>query len=280
MTIFEMIMWIIKPSDRPQPHFYLTVKLDWLLGSGKVKWGFFSSSWKCRRRAWACRRRAGDHKDVSLIRQTHHNTPDTCLGNTPNTTLQLDLTQTTSRTKAEDKYKYISFPFSSIVELPPKISPTHSFSMALGCCARFSNFHMWKRYLWSNFFDHLLVDLLGHLVGHLFGIPANHLHVHCTCIWRADWQRPAPYVSICPAAPQCGNCSDYITRPVLRRQCSAQWESTTNHLIPHRDCATPRTHTSHPNYTTQPYHTTLCTHTLHPYPTQCHTFTKQPYNTT
>ena len=58
---------------------------------------------------------------------------------------------------------------------------------------------------------------------------------------------------------------------LLRPQCSSpstmqrgiravQGESTTNHLIPHRDCATPRTHTSHPN-TTPLTHTTPCTDT-------------------
>ena len=59
--------------------------------------------------------------------------------------------------------------------------------------------------------------------------------------------------------PQCS--SPPTTRAV-------QGESTTNHLIPHRDCATPRTHTSHPYHTTQPYnHTAPHTHALHPYHT-------------
>ena len=67
--------------------------------------------------------------------------------------------------------------------------------------------------------------------------------------------------------PQCS--SPPTTRAV-------QGESTTNHLIPHRDCATPRTHTSHPYHTTQPYnHTTPHTHALHPYPTPMYTI---PHN--
>ena len=67
--------------------------------------------------SWKCSRRVEDHKDVLLIRQTHHNTHDTRLANTPNTPHRalhtpLDLTrkiQIRQRDKVSD-ITQLSFP--------------------------------------------------------------------------------------------------------------------------------------------------------------------------